>query len=150
MIAESIASRTEEVYEFVSKAKDGTTFPVEARPRTVFVGDREFRIGAIRDLRESRQAEEALRRSEERLRLVLEATGDGIWDWDLRTDQTYFSPRYYSMLGYDPDEFPSGCESWRRLANPDDLEATDSIIHEALQHHTPFSAQFRMKAKNGE
>jgi PAS domain-containing protein len=63
-----------------------------------------------------------LRENEERLRMALEGTTDGMWDWNLATGQTYFSPGYYTMLGYEPDEFPPTDESWRQLIHPDDVE----------------------------
>lgn len=92
---------------------------------------------------------EALRESEERLRLALDATNDGIWDWDPGTGRSYFSPRYYTMLGYAPDEFPSTYESWRRLIHPDDVETAEASVRRALEERVPFAVEFRMKAKNG-
>ncbi|WP_155323264.1 PAS domain S-box protein [Desulfosarcina ovata] len=92
---------------------------------------------------------EALRESEERLRLALDAANDGIWDWDPGTGRTYFSPRYYTMLGYAPDEFPPMYESWRRLIHPDDVKTAEAAVQRALEEHTPFAVEFRMKAKNG-
>ena len=78
------------------------------------------------------RAEQTLKESEERLRLALEGTTDGIWDWDLRTGQAYFSPRYYTMLGYEPDEFPACYESWRQRIHPDDLERCERTVHREI------------------
>lgn len=46
----------------------------------------------------------------ERLELVLQATSEGHWDWNLETDEVYFSPRWKEMLGYHEDEIPNGVE----------------------------------------
>ena len=116
-----------------------------------------------------KRTEEALRLSEERLRLALDATTDGIWDWNLNTGQAYFSPRYYTMLGYGPDEFPSTYENWRQLLHPDDAEATERIVRRAVEafyphdaevtkgavrstveDHSLYTVEFRLKAKDGE
>ncbi|HSR12353.1 MAG TPA: PAS domain S-box protein, partial [Thermodesulfobacteriota bacterium] len=53
-----------------------------------------------KDISEVKKAENELRRSEERMRLVLEANSQGVWDWNIRTGDAYFSPRYSAMLGY--------------------------------------------------
>ena len=97
-----------------------------------------------------KQTEEALRLNEERLRLALEGTTDGIWDWNLQTGHVYFSPRYYTMMGYDPGEFPTAYESWRQLLHPDDAELAEKAVQRAIEKHSAFANEFRFKAKNGE
>jgi len=93
--------------------------------------------------------DQALRESEERLRLALDAANDGLWDWSPGTGRAYFSPRYYTMLGYEPDDFSPTYENWRQLVHPDDVRAAESVLQRALEQHTPFAIEFRMKAKNG-
>jgi PAS domain S-box-containing protein len=97
-----------------------------------------------------KQTEEALRSSEERLRMALEGASDGIWDWNPQTGQAYFSPCYYTMMGYEPGEFPASYESWRRLLHPDDVEATERAVQQAVEEHSSFAVEFRFRAKNGE
>jgi PAS domain S-box-containing protein len=99
---------------------------------------------------ERKRTEEALSLSEERLRLALDGTSDGIWDWNIRTDQAYFSPRYYTMMGYEPNEFPAGYESWKSLIHPDDVDRTVRRIQIAIEDNSTFTVEFRFKAKNGE
>jgi PAS domain S-box-containing protein len=97
-----------------------------------------------------RQAEATLKLNEERLRVALEGTTDGIWDWNLTSGQVYFSPRYFTMLGYEPGEFPASYESWRKLLHAEDREAAEKALRQALAQHRPFSFEFRLKAKSGE
>jgi len=52
------------------------------------------------------------RRSEERLRPVIEATSDGIWDWNLQAGEMFFSDRWYAMLDYASGEFPATWARW--------------------------------------
>ncbi|MCE5335349.1 MAG: PocR ligand-binding domain-containing protein, partial [Desulfobacteraceae bacterium] len=99
---------------------------------------------------ERKRAERTLKESEERLRMALEGASDGIWDWDLRTGQTYFSPRYFTMLGYDPDEYPSRFESWKNLLHPDDRDAAERAALRGIEEDSWFAIEFRMKAKNGD
>lgn len=67
-----------------------------------------------------------LKLSEERLELALAGANDGIWDWDLEKDTIYFDARYYTMLGYEPYEFQSTLQEWKKRIHPDD---TGRVIH---------------------
>ncbi len=108
------------------------------------LGDLEQRLAELT------RTEESLRLSEERLRLVLEGTSDGIWDWNIETSEAYFSPRYYTMMGYEPGEFPGSYDSWRQLTHPDDVEPSERIVRRAIEEQSSFAVEFRFKAKNGE
>jgi PAS domain S-box-containing protein len=101
------------------------------------------------EVAEHRRTGEALKENEERLRVALEGTADGIWDWNPTTGHAYFSPRYYTMMGYEPGEFPPAYESWRQLLHPDDVETAEKAVWHALEEGTPFAIEFRFKAKNG-
>ncbi len=99
----------------------------------------------------SARSDGALRASEERLRLVMEATSDGIWDWQLATDELYFSDRWYTMLGYAPGEFPASYAAWRDRVHPDDLPAAEAAIAAHLAGHSSgFSIEFRMRTSGGD
>ncbi|HCY86963.1 MAG TPA: hypothetical protein DHV36_17665, partial [Desulfobacteraceae bacterium] len=104
---------------------------------------------SIRDITGTKEAEKKIARSEQRLALVLDTLRDGVWDWRLDNGEVYFSPRYYTMLGYDPGELPAAYDTWRTLTHPEDLPAAEQIISEALLSATPFEVEFRMKTKDG-
>jgi PAS domain S-box-containing protein len=99
------------------------------------------------DFTELRMAQEALRESEERLRLSLEAINDGIWDWDPLTGKTVFSPRWYTMLGYKPYEIPQTYEAWKGLLHPDDADSAEREIREHVARGEGFAVQTRMRTK---
>ena len=81
-----------------------------------------------------RDAEEARsRETAQRLTLATEASSIGIWDWDITADRWYFSPSYYTMLGYTPYEGDGDRQEWLDRLHPDDREAVLAIIQEALE-----------------
>ncbi len=106
-------------------------------------------IGIIQDITERKEIEVALKQSEERLRLTLEATNDGIWDWNIPTGSAIFNPRYYTMLGYEPNEFSPTYATWRSLIHPDDLQAIEQRITDHIQNKEDgYTVEFRMQTKN--
>ena len=97
------------------------------------------------------RAEEAFRADGERLRLALLGTGDGLWDWDLKTDHVYLSPRWKSMLGFAEGELEDHLDTWKRLLHPEDRERTLAEVNVlAAQRRNEFDTEFRMRHKNGE
>ncbi len=102
------------------------------------------------DITGRKRAEEALKESEERFRLTLDATNDGIWDWDIPTGTAFFSPRWYTMLGYAPDEMPGSYATWRSLIHPDDIGPAEQIIqNHAERRDGGYRVEFRMRTKDG-
>lgn len=96
------------------------------------------------------EAEQQLRISDERYALVTRGANDGIWDWDLLTDEVYFSPRYKEIIGYAEDEFANHADEWRRRIHPDDL---DMVVEENMRcvrgETDQFEVEFRMLHRDG-
>jgi len=90
----------------------------------------------------------ALQESQERLRLTMEATNDGIWDWNPITNDIYFSPRWFTLLGYQPDILPHTYETFQQLLHPDDKERLDHFFCNHLKSKKTFSIEFRMKTND--
>jgi PAS domain S-box-containing protein len=136
--------------ELTHLRRDGTPFPVDI-VSTIYKDPtgQECSTVFIRDITERKQAEEKLQMSEERLRLALEATTDAIWDWDLTSGDTYFSPRWYEILGYNPDEIEMKSKAWVALAHPDDKDAALKIIYKAIENGSNYEVEFRSKHADG-
>ncbi|HJV22444.1 MAG TPA: PAS domain S-box protein [Holophagaceae bacterium] len=138
--------------EYRLRHKDGHYLPVLARG---FIlrdeAGRPHRIsGTNMDLTERKAVEEALRHSEERWSLALQANNDGIWDWNTQTGEVWFSPRYLSMLGYGPEELPPRLESWSTLCHPDDLPGALAQVQTYLEgRSSTYQLIFRMRHKDG-
>lgn len=95
-------------------------------------------------------ATKKLKISEERYKLAIEGSQDGIWDWDLNTDAMYFSSRWKSMLGYADDEIEPSLKVWRDLVHPDDNALVFAALDKHLKEATPhYSVEFRLRCKDG-
>ncbi len=135
------------------RRKDGSICPVEFN--TKFLKDDKGNISssvsAIRDITERKQVLEALKESEERLELSYKATNDGLWDWNIKDDKCFFSPRYSTMLGYEPNELLASFETWKSLIHPDDLELANQKVEDHLEKRSDaYVQEYRMQTKAGE
>jgi PAS domain S-box-containing protein len=90
-----------------------------------------------------------LSESERRFTYAMEATNDGLWDWDVSTGKVFYSPHWFSMLGYTDKELPSNYNTWRLLLHPDDLEYSTNVIQTNIELDQPFELEFRLKTKDG-
>jgi diguanylate cyclase (GGDEF)-like protein/PAS domain S-box-containing protein len=107
-------------------------------------------VGVVRDISAAKRGELALRESEERYALAARGANDGLWEWDLRSNQVHFSPRWKSMLGYSEDEIGTTLAEWTERVHPDDrdrLEARLSAHHRRLITH--FEHEYRILHKDG-
>jgi len=84
--------------------------------------------GSVVDISDRRAAEEALRRSEERFRIVARATNDAVWDWDLLTDGVWWNDGFRTLFGYRDEEIAPDSTSWTDRIHPDDRERVESGI----------------------
>jgi PAS domain S-box-containing protein len=103
-----------------------------------------------RDITERVIAEEKLRQSQQRWRFALESSGFGMWDWDMVTNETFFSRQWKAMLGYDDLEVINSFETWKHLLHPDDLRIAENAIENHLKGwEKDYTVEFRMRCKDG-
>jgi diguanylate cyclase (GGDEF)-like protein/PAS domain S-box-containing protein len=101
------------------------------------------------DITERKRAEEATRETAERYALAALGANDGLWDWDLKTNEIYFSPRWKAMLGFS-DEIGESPEEWFNRIHPDDRFRFDGELRAHLGGETPhFMVESRMKHRDG-
>lgn len=92
----------------------------------------------------------ALELSEERYYLAVRGSNDGVWDWNLLTQEIYYSPRYKELLGYRDDEFPNTYDSFTAHVHPGDMPRISEAVRAHLEEKVPLEIEFRMRCKNGE
>lgn len=88
--------------------------------------------------------------SKERFSLAMRGANDGLWDWNLETDEVYYSPRWKSMLGYEVQELEHTLSTWSNLVHPDDKEAVLKKVQDYIADRSgSFEVEMRMHHKTG-
>ncbi|WP_158636056.1 sensor domain-containing protein [Tsukamurella sputi] len=107
-------------------------------------------IGISRDVTADRRDQARLRRAEQRWQFAIEGAGDGMWDWDVTTDELFYSQRWKSMLGYAAEDVGSSVSDWADRVHPDDYEASWNSIQRIINGEAEeFSFEHRMRTKDG-
>ena len=103
----------------------------------------------VRDISASKQAEAKLRRSEERYSLAAWASNDGLWDWDLRGDEVFYSTRWKSMLGFNELQIEGRFAEWLQRLHPDDRPHFDKLLRAHLDGETPhLEVEYRIRHRD--
>lgn len=102
------------------------------------------------DITDRKKTEEALRKSDERYALVVDATENGIWDWNVETNEVYFSEQWKNQIGYRDDEIKNEFDIWTEHLHPDEkdycLNAVQNYLNNPVEH---FFIEFRFRHKDG-
>jgi len=104
----------------------------------------------VKDITESQTSRIKLEKSDERLKLALNAGRVGIWDIDLESGEKYYSPMAFQLLGYRPWEIEPNIDSWTSLIHPDDIESVVSKIEKFKREGDSLELVVRTKKKSGD
>ncbi len=144
--------RPDIAYERVVQRKNGERFygefsfnPLEDQPSRVHNW-----VVLLRDISVRKQAEETLRESEERYFLAARGANDGLWDWNIKKEEIYYSPRWKAMLGYSDPEVSGSVDEWINRIHPDDREAVVYALTNHINNKTPhFQSEHRIMHRDG-
>ncbi len=101
-------------------------------------------------LSQVRRQREALRISDERFQLAMQASQEGLWDWNIKTGAVYFSPGYAEMLGYQQNELQAVNATWEAMLHPEDKEEALAVVKNAIaQCLKQYKHEFRLQHKAG-
>ncbi len=94
--------------------------------------------------------EEVLRESKQRWQLALRGNNDGIWDWNVKTNEIFFSARWKEMLGYEDHEISNHLDERMKRVHPDDLDWVTQAVQDHFSQKTPFyTTEHRVLCKDG-
>lgn len=138
------------VYEGRLRTRDGRLIPVEVTANFIEFNGRELNCGLARDISGRQQAEAALREVQGRLQRVVSAANVGLWEWDLATNQVYFSPEWKRQIGYADHEISNDINEWQSRLHPDDRDRTVEMVHRFATNPWPdYNSEFRLRHKDG-
>ncbi len=141
MLSLSISRRKRAEAELINKNKEITEVYEE-----LAASDEEL----FAQLEELTESQEKLSLSEQRYKLVVEASNDVIWDWDLKSGQRIFTNKWYEILGYNSEEILTA-DQWNKLIHPADMEKVLQTLQEHLDGKSLFySSEYRIRRANGE
>ena len=107
-------------------------------------------IGVGRDITLRKEMEEDIRSKDERWQFAIESSEFGVWDWNLITNDIFYSKTYIEMLGYNEAEYEMNFGQWEKLVHPADLTEVKDAIFLHLSGNTPYYyCEYRMKCKDG-
>lgn len=107
-------------------------------------------LSFVQDITERRQAQLALQASEERWQLAITGSNEGIWDWQISTDEVFYSPRWKEQLGYADDELENSREVWTSRVHPDDLARVQTTMQAHLQGQSlTYQSEYRLRHRSG-
>lgn len=100
--------------------------------------------------RQNWENKKALDISEKRWRFALEGSGDGLWDWNVKTGEVFYSRQWKAMLGYKDNELESKLDTWKNTVHPDDMDYTLEALNKMLSGEVEiYEAEHRLKCKDG-
>ncbi|OQW92048.1 MAG: hypothetical protein BWK79_15540 [Beggiatoa sp. IS2] len=115
-----------------------------------WVDNRLVHLAVATDVTTLKRVTESLRRNQERFDLAMSGANDGLWDWNLETNQAYFSPRWKQMLGFADEELSNHFDEWHKRLHPDEFDQVMLNIDAYLEKRVSnYERLHRMRHRDG-
>ncbi|MDJ0554911.1 MAG: response regulator [Microcoleaceae cyanobacterium MO_207.B10] len=107
--------------------------------------DKKLKKAAIKQ----QELEENYLKTQQRSALAIDINQDGIWDWNIKTNEIFYSSRWKEMLGYSNDEISPKIDEWLNRIHPEDIDNVSAAVQDHLAKKTPhYRIEYRIKRKD--
>lgn len=149
-IAQAIRATDNFVFIGQHRHQSGAEVPVEISTCHFVHEGREYFLSIARNISQRLALEQELNSRDVQLRYALTEASDGLWDWNLQTNEVFFSPQLGRMLGYGPHEMKPTLDTWTSNIHPDDTHWVRQVLQEHIEgQRERFQADYRLRNRNG-
>ena len=149
-LAQAVRAVDHHVFVVHHRHKSGEEVPVEVKTSHFWQDGREYFLSIARDISQRLALERDLHRRDAQLRYALTEALDGLWDWNLQTDEVFFSPQLARMLGYGPNEMKPLRDTWSANLHPEDALWVSKVLQEHVNgQRSRYNAEYRLRNRNG-
>jgi diguanylate cyclase (GGDEF)-like protein/PAS domain S-box-containing protein len=149
-IAQAIWATDSFVFIGQHRHASGAEVPVEINTSHFVHDGKAYFLSVARNINQRLAIEHDLSSRDAQLRFALTEVSDGIWDWNLRTDEVFFSPQLARMLGYGPHEMKPMLDTWASNIHPDDKQRVRSVLQAHIAGlRERYDAEYRLRNRNG-
>ncbi|WP_375748358.1 diguanylate cyclase [Vibrio sp. HN007] len=148
----NVIAESKEPYVFLGrhKRKDGTVFPVEVRTSNLHKEGKHLFLSVARDMTSRKVLNEELAGHKYSLWYALNEATDGIWEWNIQSNELYVSPKLKQMRGYGPHEMVKSVDFWTDGIHPEDKDRVLAIMDEHIEGKLErFEAKYRLRNRAG-
>lgn len=137
-------------FEWTHHKFNGTLLITEISLSTLIIHEREYILAIARDITEKKRYEQKLRVAEERWNFALQGAGDGVWDWNLLTNEVFFSSKWKEIIGYQDFEIGHHFDEWKKRLHPKEKDAVIGVLYEQIaKTQGNYQIEHRLLCKDG-
>ncbi|MBN2221303.1 MAG: diguanylate cyclase [Vallitaleaceae bacterium] len=130
--------------------KDGSIYTAYITANLVSIENHTYIYSSVRDISKQKELQKAVEDTNLRWQFAIEGNKDGLWDWNVDTDEVYFSPQWKAMLGFEEHEITNSLEEWKKRIHPDDLKQVFSDVDSYFAGKTStYVNEHRVLCKDG-
>lgn len=149
-IAQAIRNTDHYVFIGQHRHKSGAEVPVEVNTSHFTHDGRAYFLSVARNISQRRALEQDMGNRDTQLRFALTEASDGMWDWNIQTNEVFFSPQLARMLGYGPHEMAPTLDTWADNIHPEDVKWVRHVVQEHIDgQRERYAAEYRLRNRNG-